>query len=221
MVHRREINGETVVFGNQGDLWNNAQTWFDHDTGSVWSQVTGTALLGPLKGTSVELLSSELSSWRDWREQFPDTMALATETSRNTFRIENLTVVAQVNGEVAGIEFGDLRDRESISIELGGEPVIFIAEPNFDRWAVFSRTVQGEVREIEIRNGLLTDINNGDTWAPSTGASFNGFGVLDRIPTFSSNFADFVNIFPEGRVLVQPAVVRQITPGSGSYINVS
>ena len=187
----------------------------------MWSQVTGTALLGPLKGTSVELLPSEVSSWKDWREQFPETEALATETSRNTFRIENLTVVAQVNGEVAGIEFGDLRDRGSLSTTLGGEPVIFVAEPGLDRWAVFSRLVDGEEREIEIRDELLTDINNGDTWAPSTGASFNGLGILGRIPTFSSNFADFANIFPDAQVLVQPSIVRPITPGASSYTNAS
>ena len=77
MVYRREIEGRTVLLGNQGDLFMNAQTLFDHDTGSVWSQVTGSAILGPLVGTSLELLPSELSTWIDWQNEFPGTMALA------------------------------------------------------------------------------------------------------------------------------------------------
>ena len=199
----------------------NAMTWFDHGTGSVWSQVTGTALLGPLKGTSVPLLSSELSSWVDWRTEFPDTIALATETSRNTFRIENLTVVARVDDQTAGLEFGDLRDRGTFSHILAGEPIVFVAEPDVDRWSVFSRRVGGETIDLVIEGLFLVNPATGDRWDPGTGASFNGQPVLDRIPTFSSNFADFVNIFPDGEVLVMPSIIREITPGRGSYINVN
>jgi hypothetical protein len=38
MVHRRELNGTVLVLGNQGALWGNAMTWWDHGTGSIWSQ---------------------------------------------------------------------------------------------------------------------------------------------------------------------------------------
>jgi hypothetical protein len=34
MVHRRIVDGEEVVFGNQGALYMNAMTWWDHTTGS-------------------------------------------------------------------------------------------------------------------------------------------------------------------------------------------
>ena len=43
MVHRRDLNGEVLVFGNQGALWGNAMTWWDHETGTVWSQPLGEA----------------------------------------------------------------------------------------------------------------------------------------------------------------------------------
>ena len=198
------------MFGNQGDLWRTAQTWFDHETGSVWSQVTGTALLGPLAGTTIELLPSELANWSDWREQFPETQALATGTARNTFRVRNLTVAGRVNDEVAGVEFRDLAPLGSISTEIDGEPVIFIAEEEEERWAVFFRTVDGVERNIELQLGLLVDTDTGDTWSPRTGASFTGAGQLDRVPTFSANFANFIDIFPDAQVLVEPAVIRDI-----------
>lgn len=50
MVHRRSINDQVIVFGNQGALWGNAMTMFDHETGSVWSQPLGEAILGPARG---------------------------------------------------------------------------------------------------------------------------------------------------------------------------
>ena len=41
LVHRREVNGETLTFGVQGALFMNAMTWWDHTTGSIWSQPLG------------------------------------------------------------------------------------------------------------------------------------------------------------------------------------
>ncbi len=193
-------------------------TWFDHETGSVWSQVTGTALLGPLAGTSIPLLESELANWSDWREQFPDTVALATKTASNTFQVRHLTVVAQINDEQAGIEFGDLADRGSISTDLGGERVVFVADPEIERWAVFKTSVDGVERELERRDGRLVDVETGESWSLSTGASFDGLDQLERVPTFSSNFANYVDIFPDGQVLVQPEVVRPIPAPVIPYI---
>ena len=76
MVHRREIDGKEIVFGNQGALWGNAMTWWDHETGTVWSQPIGEAIVGPRKGDQVELLPSELTVWSSWREAHPGTLAL-------------------------------------------------------------------------------------------------------------------------------------------------
>ena len=194
-------------------------TWFDHETGSVWSQVTGTAILGPLTGTSVELLPSELAMWSDWREQFPETLALATETSSNTFKVENLTVVAQVDEQTAGLKFIDLRERGSVSTTLGGEPIVFVANPEFDRWAVFSRVVGGVERELELVDRVLVDPATGDSWDPATGRPMTGQELLDRIPTFSANFVDWQVIFPDGVVLVEPEFIRESQIGTRSYIN--
>ena len=71
MVHRRELGGEAIWFGNQGGLWGNAMTWFDHATGSVWSQPLGLAIAGPRRGQRLDLLPSLLTSWGAWREAYP------------------------------------------------------------------------------------------------------------------------------------------------------
>lgn len=62
-VHRRELDGEPVLFGNQGALWSNAMTWWDHQTGSIWSQPLGEAIAGPYKGRRLDLLPSTLTTW--------------------------------------------------------------------------------------------------------------------------------------------------------------
>ena len=119
---------------------------------------------------------------------------------------------------MAGLEFKDLREVGSISTILGGQPIAFIAEPNIDRWGVFSRVVEGETIELEIGDGNLVNPTTGDRWDPATGSSLSGLAALDRIPTFSSNFNNFIDIFPDAQVLIEPEVIRPIPPPVKSYI---
>ena len=99
MVHRREIDGQEIVFGNQGDLWGNAMTWWDHDTGSIWSQPLGKAIAGPHKGQTIELLPSTLTQWSSWRELHPDTLGLDAENGRSGFDLERMAIVVEFGPE--------------------------------------------------------------------------------------------------------------------------
>ncbi len=82
MVHRRQIEGEALVSGVHGALWGNAMTWWDHDTGSVWSQPLGEAIAGRRKGQTVDLLPSQFTTWGAWLAANPDTLALDAPASR-------------------------------------------------------------------------------------------------------------------------------------------
>ena len=82
MVHRREIEGEEVVLGNQGALFKDAMTWWDHDTGSVWSQTRGEAILGPRSGYRLESLRFTVTVWASWRRDHPGTLALDADSAR-------------------------------------------------------------------------------------------------------------------------------------------
>ncbi|KAA3656338.1 MAG: DUF3179 domain-containing protein [Chloroflexi bacterium] len=64
-MHDRRIDGKTAVFGNAGALFQNAMTWYDHDTSSIWSQPWGRAIQGEQKGVELRLAPAfKLSSAR-------------------------------------------------------------------------------------------------------------------------------------------------------------
>ena len=88
LVHRRPVNatGTAVVFGNQGALYQGAMTWYDHDTGSIWSQPLGMAVSGPKAGAALPLLPSQLTTWTQWRAAHPDTLALVVTEPAPPFR---------------------------------------------------------------------------------------------------------------------------------------
>ena len=108
MVHRRELNGEVLVFGNQGALLGNAMTWWDHDTGSVWSQPLGEAVMGPRTGERLELLASQLTSWGTWRSDHPETFALDAPGGNSRFDLDTMTIVAESGQEVGVYRVRDL-----------------------------------------------------------------------------------------------------------------
>lgn len=84
MVHRREIEGEELVFGNQGALFRIAMTWWDRGTGSVWSQAFCEAILGPLAGNQLEPVPSTLTLWVAWRRVWPGTLVPAPDSGPAT-----------------------------------------------------------------------------------------------------------------------------------------
>ena len=76
LAHDRRTDGTVATFGNQGALYRGAMTWFDHETGSIWSQPLGRALAGPRAGDDLSLLPSSITTWEEWRALRPDTLVL-------------------------------------------------------------------------------------------------------------------------------------------------
>jgi hypothetical protein len=200
MVHRREVNGDEVVFGNQGDLWQNAMTWFDHDTGSVWSQPTGTAIMGPLLGERLELLPSTLTTWDDWRHLHPETRALNVGSTPRGFEVSQTAVVVAVGDDSLAVPVSDLVDVGVLQAIVGGEPVAVVADDETEQWIVYSRLFLGAAIDLAIVDGVLTDPQSGRTFDLLRGNALDGSGALDRIPAFSSFPTDYIEIFPQGRV---------------------
>ena len=51
---------------------------YDRETKTLWSHLTGEALAGPLKGETLEMVSSvPRIAWKDWRAQYPETKVLS------------------------------------------------------------------------------------------------------------------------------------------------
>lgn len=78
MVYGRWIAGRTLRFGVSGKLWRNSLLMYDKETRSLWSQVTGEAIEGPLKGQRLEkLVASDRSSRLvDWLRSHPGAVIL-------------------------------------------------------------------------------------------------------------------------------------------------
>ncbi len=74
------VNGERLLFGVSGLLFQRNLVMFDRKTMSLWSQLGMQAVAGPMAGDSLQILPAEHTTWGDWRQRYPDTVVLSFNT---------------------------------------------------------------------------------------------------------------------------------------------
>ena len=78
----RRLGDRTFTFATSGLLYRSNKLMFDRETETLWSNLTGKPVLGPLvdEGLELTLLPVIVTTWADWRRQYPETTVLSVET---------------------------------------------------------------------------------------------------------------------------------------------
>ena len=81
-MYSAKINGEATTFGTSGLLYRSNKLMYDRLTNSLWNQLSGEPVIGPLWDSGIELdfFSVVLTTWEEWLEFHPDTTVLARAT---------------------------------------------------------------------------------------------------------------------------------------------
>jgi len=74
------VNGKPKTFGVSGLLYNSDVLLYDRETESLWSQLKYQAVAGPLVGESLKMLNTANTTWKSWKEKYPNTLVLSEET---------------------------------------------------------------------------------------------------------------------------------------------
>jgi len=70
-----------TTFGTSGLLMRSNKLMYDRATESLWNQITGEAIAGPLAGTAaLQRLPVTTSTWGEWKARYPDTKILSPDT---------------------------------------------------------------------------------------------------------------------------------------------
>ena len=217
MVHRREVDGQPIVLGNHGALWGNAMTWFDHETGSVWSQPLGEAILGPLTGAKLDLLPSTLTTWGDWTAQHPESLALAAPGGFSGFDLEAMAVVVELGPDSVAHPVPDVRGAGVANSIVGEVPIAVSVVEGTDNWVVLSRRLDDRVVELAIERPadggqpVLVEVGGSGRWDPASGLGLARTDQdLDQLPGFTSFPADYITFFPDG-AFWSPSGTRTVT----------
>ncbi len=123
MVFDGKINGKSLTFGVSGLLYQSDMLLYDRKTDSLWSQIKGEAVTGPLMGARLKLLSSTQTTWGEWKKKYPETLVLSQKTghrrdydrdpymgyytsSRLMFEVKNRNKNYHPKERVIGLELG-------------------------------------------------------------------------------------------------------------------
>jgi hypothetical protein len=194
IVFERYIDDEPVQFGVSGKLYNSDMLMYDRQTDSYWAQLTGTAVVGELTGSVLPLYPMKIMTWQDWKESFPDSEVLTTDTgfmrdySRDPYLgyYESSSVMFSVSAtddrlhmkeRVSGIEvdgpaFGAYPDAAVIehgpvNDVVGDTPLLVVADPHAGHSVrIFDRNVDGQVLSFSLSEDgqSLSDEETGTVW---------------------------------------------------------
>lgn len=80
MAFAADNDGDRMLFGVSGLLYNSDVLMYDHATESLWSQISATAITGPHRGDTLEAVPLANTTWGAWREQHPESEVLSRDT---------------------------------------------------------------------------------------------------------------------------------------------
>ena len=135
LVYDPHVGDRRHTFGVSGLLYKRNLLLYDHETDSLWSQLGGKAVTGPLTGTSLRLLPASVTTWAQWRQEHPDTEVLSFQTgyhrnySADPYRDwaldRRLALVVSVPGAVRIYPYAELKKGGAILKDaLAGKEVI-------------------------------------------------------------------------------------------------
>lgn len=168
-----------------------AMTWYDHKTKSIWSQPWGRALSGVLKDTELALMPSQITTWAAWKENYPDTLAMANDANRLSINREQFSpdfVIGLVLAEeTRAFYFEDVEERGVINDAVGEFPVLVWA--NGVEFHAYIRQMGDLILNFTVQGDLVVDQETGSIWDIKRGLSVKGplaGSGLQAVPSMSA-----------------------------------
>jgi len=192
-VWRAEIDGRRLRFHLTG-INNQNFLMRDEQTGSWWQQVTGRALLGPLKGRRLALVFHDEVAFDLWRREHPRGRVLRPQESApwrefsqdweaHTAKLpvvtparsgdplppRELVVGVELRGAAKAYPFAALQRQSPVVDVVGGIPVVLVVGEDGRSVRAFERRVEGHELNLFVRPGppplRLLDAETGSEWS--------------------------------------------------------
>ncbi len=74
------VKGRNLTFGVSGLLYQSDLVMYDHQSESLWSQISMEAIAGPMTGAKLKHVFLEHTTWGEWQRTHPHTLVLSDKT---------------------------------------------------------------------------------------------------------------------------------------------
>ena len=180
-------------------LWRDSLIMYDRDTGSLWSQVLGKAVAGPMKGQALVEIPSQLTTWGDWKKRHPDTLVLRSSgrqrgSSYADYHRDKRSIgihgrrnpderLPASDGSAAAVSLAAIARDGLVEGELAGVPVVVVAVGTERQAALaYARTVNGRSLSFAgVDEERVRDLVTGSLWSRETGECLEGELAGERL----------------------------------------
>lgn len=154
IVFDATVDGQVLTFGVSGKLFESNLLMYDRTTESLWSQARGEAVIGDLLGTVLEIYPTQVLTFAQVKEQFPDVQILSRETGHrrdydldpysgygenentlfpvsvqdNRFFVKDLFYVVPVGEHSVALKLKDLTAGVTARVAVGSDELVVSAE---------------------------------------------------------------------------------------------
>ncbi len=200
-MYTREVNGKVLELRVSGKLYKDALVMFDRETGTLWTQVDGSALRGLLAGHRLAEVPAMQTTWKVWKQLHPDTLVLRKPADiRGTHyadyfadlerrglsgthgdaRLDGKTLIIGLHSgeDAVAIPLAALRKRQLLEAELAGEPLVIFYSRAQETAAVFRAKAGGRRLSFRVqldgKQTVLEDAETGSEWSPLEGRATAG-----------------------------------------------
>jgi hypothetical protein len=226
-VYSREVEGQVLEFGVSGKLVMNVLVMYDRQTDTLWSQLLGEGIRGPLKGVELDFVPAEHTTWEDWKSRHPDTLALIKGYSGNfdnyagyynsssagaigesnrdgRLSTKEFVIGVALGNEAAAYPFRSLSATPVVNDHVGGTPVLVVFDPESANGFVYDRRIDSQELEFElVGQNQLIDRDTGTLWDLFSGEALEGDyvgQVLQRVKSTRSFWFGWSDFYPDTRV---------------------
>ena len=229
IVYARELEGQEFTFGVSGKLIRNVLVMYDRETESLWSQLLGEAVEGELQGSTLEFLPSWHTTWRQWKEMHPNTVALKKGfngsrdpydsyyrsgsagiiTEKNLDRrlaTKEFVLGVELDGAAVAYPFRVLNGEPVINDMVAGRDILVAFDAQSATGVVFDRQLGDQTLSFEPTEGdslTLIDNETNSFWEALSGRAVSGplaGEQLDRVKSTTIFWFGWTDFHPETRL---------------------
>jgi hypothetical protein len=228
-VYARQLGDRLLSFGVSGMLFRDALVMYDRETDTLWTQVNGLGIKGPLAGQTLETVPSIMATWKQWKRLYPDSQVLrkrdrsgsayaAYNRDQNRIgilgrrlrdeRLPNKERILGVRAGDAAIAFAekDVRQARLVHADVGPLPVVLAAPGDDQPIVTFDRRAGGRLLSFRFVDGeptLIEDAQTRSRWSLADGRAVAGplEGTrLERAPAYPAFWFGWLGYFPHTEV---------------------
>ena len=176
-MYARTSGEHELTFDFAMGLLNDNLLFVDRETRSIWSQLDGKAISGPLKNTPLKMIPALQTTWRHWRELHPKTRVLIMQEEGRPYVYRN-----RRPGGTGKKKRSSTHDTSALGLALvlAGKPVFFPFSELDEVKTPMPFTRGGETIVINYRKDALT------AWAEDQDGN-----LLPTVLAYSFGWKDF------------------------------